>query len=135
MPLTLTKAQILGCDDLPRYSVEVPEWGGTVTFRHFTAREQANLENLEKAGEAAKPGEHLLAIMRSVAQMLVRCLCDEQGKLLFVPDDAEALLDKNTTCLMTVFNEIKRVVLDGKEEDKEVEQDKVKVEEVKEKVE
>ncbi len=91
----LTKEQILAVQDVQPVAVEIPEWGGTVYVRPMSAGERDRwegdlLERSEKRKEGvAKAVENLRAVFLS------KCLCDQDGKLLFGPDDIEALSGKS----------------------------------------
>ena len=42
----LSKADILGCNDIPTELVEVPEWGGSVKVRGMTAGERDRFDDM-----------------------------------------------------------------------------------------
>src|SRR4051812_19058258 len=109
--MALTREQILAADDLPIHSVDVPEWGGPVYYRHLSAIEQAGLEKLQASVKDVAEGEYVAAILRAAAGLIVRSVCDEDGKLIFTEADVDALIGKSADPLMRVFNEIKRVIL------------------------
>lgn len=112
--MSLTKEQILGADDLPRHTVSVPEWGGDVSFRHLTAREQASLETIQATLSGVEEGRTVLDTLEYATRFVVLCVCDDQGKRLFADDDVPVLMDKNADALMSVFHEIQRVVFGSK---------------------
>lgn len=89
----LTREAILGCDDLPRQEVPVPEWGGSVSVRMMTAAER-------ERWEAFVQGETRDRIRATLA---ARTVCDEAGELLFSEADVEALGAKSGPALTRIF--------------------------------
>jgi len=92
----LTRDNILAEDDLHLVEVAVPEWpkcGGHVWVKGLPGDEAEDL--IADAGEGIK-GKR--------AQLLVHTMCNEQGELLFTPDDAEALNHKHTSVLDRIAN-------------------------------
>lgn len=71
----LTREQILQCDDLPKETVKVPEWGGEVQVRTMTGTDRDAFE----ASLIGKEGrlENVRARLVSLA------VCDESGKAMF----------------------------------------------------
>lgn len=93
----LTKAQILGVQDLTHRDVEVPEWGGAVRVRTMTGEERDAYEMAVYNGERAN-----VANLR--ARLLVLTLVDEQGQRLFADEaDVEALGKKSVRAMQRVF--------------------------------
>lgn len=91
----LTADQILGASDIIARTVDVPEWGGPVRVRMMTSAARDRFE----AEMAARKGD--MGNFR--ARLAVRCICDEQGKLLFRDDQAEALGEKSAAAINRVF--------------------------------
>ena len=91
----LTKEQILAVQDVKPVAVEVSEWGGTVYVRPMSAGERDRWEgDLLERGEKRK--ESIGAAVENLRSFfLAKCLCDEDGNLLFGPGDVEALAAKN----------------------------------------
>ena len=79
----LTREQILQCDDLPKETVKVPEWGGEVQVRTMTGTDRDAFE----ASLIGKEGrlENVRARLVSLA------VCDESGNRLFGDADVAAL--------------------------------------------
>jgi hypothetical protein len=96
----LSKAAILGADDLPRETVEVPEWGGAVVVRSMTAaeRDAFEAEILEKQD---RPAAERLANLR--ARVVARTAVDANGVRLFADEDIEALGQKSARALDRVY--------------------------------
>lgn len=82
----LTRDDILKAQDLPTAVVDVPEWGGQVTLRGFSA---AARDNLAKRGTDENGGVEI-----SNAEFLALCLVDDEGLPLFAPEDADTTLGR-----------------------------------------
>lgn len=97
----LTRDQILMCDDLPRETVQVPEWGGEVQVRTMTGADRDTFE----ASLIGKEGrlENVRARLVSLA------LCDELGVRLFNDSDVIALGQKSAKALDRVFTVAQRL--------------------------
>lgn len=91
----LTREQILQCDDLPKETVKVPEWGGEVQVRTMTGTDRDAFE----ASLIGKEGrlENVRARLVSLA------VCDESGSRLFDDADVAALGAKSAKALDRVF--------------------------------
>lgn len=84
----LDRETILGADDLRRETVEVPEWGGTVSVRMLTAEEKvAFAKTFDKAGEDAH---------NFLAELAVLTLCNERGARLFDANGDVKLLGRKS---------------------------------------
>lgn len=92
------KAQILGADDLPERTVEVPEWGGAVRIRGLTGEERDAFE-AEIAGEDETPN-----LENFRARLLVRTLVDEAGDRLFGDLAVAELGRKSARVLQRLFD-------------------------------
>lgn len=97
--MSLTRDQILGCDDIKTEEVSVPEWGGVVRVKCMSGHERNRLEALmrERKGEDARSA---IVAMSAV---------DESGELLFTPADVDALARKSWTALERVAEVAARV--------------------------
>lgn len=109
----LTCEQILGADDLPYEDVPCPEWGGTVRVRRLGARARRALE--KKMGELNKNEE--VGDLDSRTLLVGACLCDEDGKPLFTPDQFAALALKSHTVIVRLAEVCLWVNCLGAEED------------------
>jgi hypothetical protein len=98
----LTKAQILAADDLPTREVDVPEWGGSIRIRMFTAAQRLALESEYK--HAVDAG--MIAPSNWREMHLVMAAVDEKGEPLFTDGDAAALGRKSGRAMARVFAEI-----------------------------
>jgi hypothetical protein len=90
MPI-LSRQQILEADDIRIEEVNVPEWGGSVCVRTFSAADRARFEL--GTDEVRDVRERLAAAT----------ICDEAGNLIFTAEDVEALGKKSGAALDRVF--------------------------------
>ena len=96
----LTREQILQCDDLPKETVKVPEWGGAVRVRSFTGRERDAFEASMVRGEG-KDRKVDLTNMR--ARLVGLTVIDEGGQRLFTDEEVDLLGAKSGAALDRVF--------------------------------
>lgn len=99
----LSKADILGADDLPTRDVEVPEWGGTVRVRGLTGQGRDAFEM--KMASATKSGSSGDVDFR--ASLVVRCVVDENGERLFTDKEVAQLGRKSGAALDRVFDAVR----------------------------
>lgn len=97
----LSKDDIFATDDLVAEPVDVPEWGGTVLVRPFTATERDRFE-LVLARARDNPGN---AQVR--AQMAGRCIVDEDGKRLFTDGELGELGSKSAAALDRIIDKVR----------------------------
>jgi hypothetical protein len=115
----LSKDFILGFDDKKIEKVIVPEWGNAEIFvRSITAKEQDAWSS-----ETAKQKKESKANFQ--ASFLVLCICDETGKLLFEPKDADSLGNKSAGALNRIFNVASRLNGLSSDDVKELEKNSV----------
>ena len=88
--------KILGADDLPAETVDVPEWGVSLRVRALTAAERIAYE----AG-VARDGKPDLAAMK--AGLVVAAAIDAQGAPVFGHNDLPALLGKSAVAIERLF--------------------------------
>jgi len=100
MGKVLTKADILGAQDLKVERVSVPEWGGDVFLRSMSSRERDNLE-----AEAVGWGKGTRA-PNFRARLIAQLACDEGGNALFTVADVDALGKKSGAASSRLFNKI-----------------------------
>ncbi len=84
MSKTLSRDDILAADDLPRESVEVPEWGGAVHLRSMTGTERDAFE----VGLMGKTGTNMENIR---SRLITLTAVDEKGERLF-PEEGDVIL-------------------------------------------
>jgi len=94
----LSKADILGADDLPKQEVAVPEWGGQVWVRTMTGTERDAFEAALLNGDNKATN---LANIR--ARMATLTVCDDDGGRLFNDDEMAALGAKSAAALDRIF--------------------------------
>jgi hypothetical protein len=90
--MSLSRDQILGSSALLREEVKVPEWGGTVLLREMSGTER-------DAYEASLYRDREASLVNARSKLAVRCICDENGSLLFGESDIAALGEKSSRAL------------------------------------
>jgi hypothetical protein len=102
--LSLSKATILGADDLTVEEVNCPECGGTVFVRTLTGVER---DEIEAHMFQTKSKDSRINMTNLRARMVGLCLVDENGKRIFkgkeFEKDIEALGRKSSLVLDRVF--------------------------------
>lgn len=97
----LSKDAILRAQDIGRELVEVPEWGGSVYVRGFTASEKAEFEM--RGMEIVDVTTGMLKDPRQMtglrAWIVARTVVDSDGKRLFADDDIESIGEKNAAII------------------------------------
>jgi hypothetical protein len=83
------KDLILAAQDLPSEVVEVPEWGLKVTIRGLSAKERDEYF----MGQAVIRDGQTVGLDRSnaTARLLVLCIRDDDGELVFGPEHVDVL--------------------------------------------
>jgi hypothetical protein len=97
----LTRQQIVDAQDIKTQMVEVPEWGGSVVVRMMTGADRDRFEQSMVAIGADGKREPNLTNMRS--KLVAMCAVDEQGNLLFGPDEIDHLAKKSAAAIERVF--------------------------------
>ena len=104
---SLTREQILACQDIKIEEVQVPEWGGGVFVKSLTGKEL----DLYQDGIVKMRGKDVQGInyvnMRS--KLVAMALCDAEGKRLFSETDVETLAAKSAGALNRVFLAAQRI--------------------------
>lgn len=95
--MALTRDEILAARDLATISVDVPEWGGVVHLRPLTGRER---DKFETETLAKGEGNETVDVR---ARLVVAMACDEDGVLLFSPEDVDAVAAKSGRALDRLF--------------------------------
>lgn len=93
------REKILGADDIRRESVDVPEWGVTVTVQTFTAAEMVAVGEVSERLEDAS--FNVVLVMLGAR--------DDAGQRIFTEDDVPALSGKASDPVGRVAAAIKRV--------------------------
>ena len=100
----LTKEQILTADDLPRETVEVPEWGGEVLVKALTGLERHELIEQYAAAQKVNADEPFDIHLVGAA------MCGENGDpLLDTLDEIRLLGRRNGAALERVFRAAQRL--------------------------
>ncbi|SPR97350.1 hypothetical protein [Cupriavidus taiwanensis] len=92
----LSKAAILGAADLQTEDVPVPEWGGAVRVAVMSGAARDRFMELQ--GDGKTPYSLFQA------RVLVSCVVDEAGDLLFAPEDVESLRKRSKVALDRVVD-------------------------------
>lgn len=95
----LTKDAILSAVDVPSQEVAVPEWGGTVLVQGMTGTERDSFEALAVAARQNKK-----MVTNASAELVVRCVVDEEGSRIFTTKDVAALGKKSGLALGRVVD-------------------------------
>ena len=85
-------------------AVSIPEWGGEVYVRSFGGEARDSWE-----GEQAQLYQADKGHQNFRARLVVACVCDQDGNLLFKPQDAKWLGTKNAKALDRIFEVAKRL--------------------------
>lgn len=97
----LSADDILGAKDVKLDSVDVPEWGGRVYVREFSARVREEFEELLHGDRDDDAPPDLKNIR---ARVVVLAACDSAGQALFTLDQAAALAEKSNDALTRVYD-------------------------------
>jgi len=96
----LSKDEILATEDLPRETVFVKEWKGSVIVRGLSASERDEFESTTFTGEG-KSRKFNYKNLR--ARLLSLTICNEAGDLIFSDADIEKLGKKNGKVMDNLF--------------------------------
>lgn len=99
----LTKDEVLAADDLPIEDVDVEAWGGTVRVRGLTGTER---DRFEMKVAAARDHPDQITVR---ADLVARCMVDEDGKRLFTDKETARLGAKSGAALDQVFDVIRKL--------------------------
>lgn len=112
----LTADQILSAEDSDLRPVHVPEWkdpktgADTIYLRTMSAKErniwEADCMEIRQKSEG-KPLR--VQLDNAMARFLARCICDQDGKLLFSEKQIEKLGDKSSLVLSRLWNEASKM--------------------------
>ena len=112
MSKALAAEEILALDDRKVAKVACPEWGGHVHVRSLSGEELDawEVEQFERSRIEKEEGQDKQAMLRNLrARLVSRCACDEAGKSLFSPEQAQALGQKNGKALKRVFDAARKL--------------------------
>lgn len=112
----LSAAEIGAAQDVVIRRVRVPEWGGVVCVRGMTGDERDAFE-AEQSRLQGPEGRDMQSLR---ARLLVRCLCDEQGRPLYAPEAYRALGARAAKVLDRLYEVASRLSGFGKREEAEL---------------
>lgn len=119
--MALNRDAIIGAQDIPVRTIDVPEWGGSVNVKRTSIRERDTLGSYTrkflkvkpaKEGEEPKTemlkGEEAEKAFADFRLFTVGfALCDENGNRIFNDDEIESLLGKKSPDVIDrIFNEL-----------------------------
>jgi hypothetical protein len=104
--MALSRDAILGVNDLQIEKVFVPEWGDEVIIRGLTGEERDAYEGSRRQiRNAGTPQAEMVFVQDNMrANLLVKCIVDENGERLFTDRDAGLLGMKNGKVLDRLFD-------------------------------
>jgi hypothetical protein len=106
MGALLTKEAILAADDIQSERIPVPEWGGDVMVRGLTGSQRDAWE----ASLTIRRGKQMIPDMRNFrARLVVLCVVDETGALVFHEGDIDALANKSGSALDRIYDAAARL--------------------------
>jgi hypothetical protein len=102
----LTRADILGAQDIIEELLEVPEWKGTVRVRGLTGRERDAYESslLDQRGRNTKAN-----LMNARTKLAVLSIVDSSGARMFTESDIAELSSKSAAGLDRVWNKAREL--------------------------
>ena len=102
----ITKADIVAFNDLKSETIEVPEWGGSVTIRRMTGGER---DAYEADIFESKGAQLQLKRENFRAKLIARCLVDDNGERMFSDGEIAALSKKSAAALDRLFAACQRL--------------------------
>jgi len=115
----LTKDAIKSIDvPIRMEKVELPEWDGFIYVREMSAKARDAFENSTFTFDSKGRLDKNLSNYR--AKFVVLTACDETGKLVFTPEDAEWLGERQAATVQKIFDAAQKLnnVPDAKELEK-----------------
>lgn len=93
----LSRETILAAQDLRRELVDVPEWGGEVYVRGFTAleKEEVEIRSMQMVDIASGQIRDARQLAGLKAWIVARCVVDSDGRRVFTDADMDGLQGKN----------------------------------------
>ena len=99
----LTKDQILGAKDLKKKKVKIPEWGDEVYVSEMSGFMRSQFE-FAFTGDTKEWAKKNVAGLYAVYSVV-----EENGDLMFSPDDVEDLMKKNGRALDIISQESEKL--------------------------
>lgn len=100
----MNKQQIMSAKKRKIHSIAVPQWGGEVNIRSWTAKELRAVNTM--------PADEIVGFV------VQRSLCDEAGELLFTDEERDDVLDNDMETLNYLVKEVMKVCGASVEESK-----------------
>lgn len=94
----LSKEQIIGAKDLDRETVEVPEWGGSVTVSGISAKQRQNLLRSLGSNDSDELGPN------QKGHMAAAFIINDDGSPMFTGEEIIRLGDKSDAALDRVIS-------------------------------
>lgn len=95
---------ILGADDLPTETVDVPEWGQKIRLRGLTAAEKDGY-----VSQVTDMGSGQIKWRNATALLVARSIVDEGGERVFSDADAKELGEKSASAIAPLFEAAMRL--------------------------
>lgn len=99
--MSLTKDQIFEANDLQVESVDVPEWGGSVSVRTMTGADRDAFE--ASMFTLGADGKRTADMSNLRAKLVALTVVDDAGNRLFEAGDVDRLATKSAAALERVF--------------------------------
>jgi hypothetical protein len=103
----LTRQDIVDAQDIQTETVEVPEWGGAVIVKMMSGAQRD--QYVQSATTLRPDGTRETNMVNVQSRLVVMCAVDEQGNLLFGPDEVEHLGRKSAKAIERVFTVASRL--------------------------
>ncbi len=103
----LTRQDIIDAQDIETETVEVAEWGGAVIVRAMSGAERDRFQ--QSCMIVRADGKHEADMRNVQAKLVAMCAVDENGNLLFGPDEVEHLAAKSAVAIERVFDVAQRL--------------------------
>lgn len=105
----LTKAEILGIEDLEMEEVQVPEWGGWVRVSALTGAERDRFEAGLMGDRVAGSKNRKIKLDNMRAKLVALAIVGEDGQRLFNDQEVAKLGRKSAAALDRVFGVAQRL--------------------------
>jgi len=103
--MSLTAEEILRSEDIPKPTkVSVPEWGGDDAHVYIKVMGGDDRDSYEASQLERVDGKYVFVSHNPTAELLVRTLCDKDGKPLFNRAQVMALAKKNALVQERLFD-------------------------------
>ena len=100
----LTRTAVLDAADTPIMPLDVPEWGGRLYLRTMTGTERDAWETeLVQAAAGTDQAARIPNLRRVALSLLVRTMCDHNGRCLFSEADIPEINKKSASVIDKVF--------------------------------